>query len=219
VEAVRQADATTTVSVTGLLHPQVLKAIRAVPGAALRTGDGPVRLAVGVDAPPGPGDLRIRLIPAQGRLSGEAVVSTHPLMADLDKRGKELAQVFGELPPGDRSGQPLITVGGKVAAAVSGRDVRLCVDLSEWGNSLPSLPIFFANAVDVARGGASRLTGVPSNLLDERESDTAGIRRDLEWDPASPQGREPKRHGYGGVLAAAALALVLLAWLMQVRTA
>lgn len=230
VEAVRLAEATTTVSVNGLLHPQVLKAIRAVPGTALRTGDGPARVALGVDAPPGPGDLRIRLIPAQHRLSGEAVVANHPLTADLEKRGKELAQVFGELPPGDRAGQPLITIGGKVAAVVSGKDVRLCVDVAEWGNSMPSLPIFFANAVDVARSGASKLTvfrtgqplpapSVPANLLDERESDTAGIRRDLDWDPGSPKGREPKRHGYGGVLAGAALAFVLLAWLMQLRTA
>ena len=218
VEAVRLAEATTTVSVAGLLHPQILKAIRAVPGVSLRSGEGPARIAVGVDATPGPGDLRIRLIPTQARLSGEAVVASHPLMADLDKRGKELAQVFGELPPGDRGGQPLITIGGKVAAAVSGKDVRLCVDVAEWGNSLPSLPIFFANAVEVARGGASKLTVVPGNLLDERESDTAGIRRDLDWDPGSPAGREPKRHGYGGVAAGAALALILLAWLMQLRS-
>lgn len=217
VEAVRLAEGTTTVSVAGLLHPQILKAIRAVPGGSLRSGDGPARLAVGVDAPPGLGDLRIRLIPAQVRLSGEAVVANHPLMADLDKRGKELAQVFGELPPGDRGGQPLLTVGGKVAAAVNGKDVRLCVDIAEWGNSLPSLPIFFANAVEVARGGASKLTVVRASLLDERESDTAGIRRDLEWDPGAPTGREPRRHGYGGVAAGAALALLLLAWLMQLR--
>jgi hypothetical protein len=217
VEAVRLAEPTTTVSVAGLLHPQILKAIRAVPGVLLRSGEGPARVAVGIDAPPGPGDLRIRLIPAPGRLSGEPVVANHPLMADLDKRGKELAQVFGELPPADRVGRPLLTIGGKVAAAANGNDVRLCVDVAEWGNSLPSLPIFFANVVDVARGGASKLTLSPSNLLDERESDTAGIRRDLDWDPASPTGREPRRTGYGGMAAGAALGLLLLAWLMQLR--
>lgn len=217
VEAVRLAEPTTTVSVAGLLHPQVLKALRSIPGAVVRTGDGPARVAVGIDAPPGPGDLRIRLLPARGRLTGEAVVSNHPLMADLDKRGRELAQVFGELPAGDRVGRPLITIGGKAAAVANGNDVRLCVDVSEWGNSLPSLPIFFANAVEVARGGASKLTPAPTNLLDERESDTAGIRRDLDWDPGAPTGREPKRTGYGGPAAGAALGLLLLAWLMQLR--
>jgi hypothetical protein len=59
---------------------------------------------------------------------------------------------------------------------------------------------------------------VHANLLDERESDTAGNRRDLDWDPGSPTGREPKRRGYGGIAAGAALVLLLLAWLLQLRT-
>jgi aerotolerance regulator-like protein len=267
VEAVRMTDQSTTASVTGLIHPQVLKALRSIPGVRVRTGEGPADLALGIDAPPGPAGFRIRLIPSRGSLQGEAVVAGHPLMADLDKRGRELAQVCGELPPGDRVGEPLLTVGGKVAATVKGREVRLCVDVGEWGKSMPSLPIFFSNAVEVARSGGSKLvvlrTGRPlllppgmmldkpseatasvspegslvahtvtefgltssaghrtvrANLLDERESDTAGVGRDLDWDPAAPTGREAKRHGYGGAAAGASLALLLLAWLMQLRT-
>jgi hypothetical protein len=221
-------------------------------------------MSVGVDAPPGPASFRVWLISSRGLLQGEAVAAPHPLMADLDKRGKELAQVCGELSPADRIGEPLLTVGGRIAATVKGREVRLCVDVGEWGKSMASLPIFFANAVDVARSGGSRFvvlrTGRPfsvppdgsldqpadavlsdgklvayavgeygltsawghrtvrANLLDERESDTAGVRRDLDWDPGSPAGREARRHGYAGIAAGAALAFLLLAWLMQLRT-
>jgi hypothetical protein len=267
VEATRLTDPTTTVSIAGLAHPQVVKALRSVPGAIVGMGETTAKLSVGIDAPPGPADLRVWLISSRGPLQGEAVVADHPLMADLDKRGRELAQVFGELPPGDRTGRPLLTVGGKVAAAVNGKDVRLCVDVGEWGKSMASLPIFFANAVDVARSGASGFavarTGRPlplppgttletsppgaiasigpdgsftahtvgdyglrtpaglktvrANLLDERESGPAGETRALDWDPGSPAGREPTRAGYGGAAAGAALALLLLAWLMQLR--
>lgn len=267
VQAARLAGQAASVSVAGLLHPQILKALRSIPGAALRTGEGAAALAVGVDAPPGPGEWRIWILPSAGPLPGEAVVAAHPLTADLEQRGRELAQVFGELPPEQRGGAPLVTIGGKVAAAVRGREVRLCVDVNEWGKSLPSLPIFFANAVELARGAASGFavlrTGRPlllppgttlekpagaiasmtpdgdliahtvaeyglrtpsgrrvlrANLLDERETDTAGERRDLDWDPASPAGRENRRRGYGGAAAGAALAFLLVAWLMQVRT-
>ncbi|MBI3855138.1 MAG: BatA domain-containing protein [Planctomycetes bacterium] len=155
VEAARLAGTATTVSVSGLAHPQVLKALRSIPGVSLRSGEGAAKLAIGIDAAPGPADLRIWLIPSPRPLEGEAVIAKHPLMADLEKRGGELARVCGELPAGDGGGEPLITIGGKVAAALRGRELRICVDVNEWGKSLPSLPIFFANAVDLARSGAS----------------------------------------------------------------
>jgi hypothetical protein len=267
VEATRLADLATTVSVTGLIHPQLVKALRSVPGVTVRTGEGAATVSVGVGAPPGPGDLRIWIFPAVP-LTGEASVASHPLTADLDKRAVELAQVLGELPPGDRAGTPLITVGGKVAAALKGKELRIAVDLNLWGQSLPSLPIFCANAVDVARSGASGFsilrTGRPlllppgsslrkkpvgaiallspdgsldahtvgeygletpagpksirANLLDERESDTAGQAKALDGDPWAPTAREARRRGFAGIAAGISLAFLLLAWLMQMRT-
>ncbi len=266
VEATRLADLATTVSVTGLIHPQLVKALRSVPGVTVRMGEGAARVAVGVDAPPGPGDLRIWIFSAVP-LTGEASVASHPLTADLDKRAAELAQVFGELPPGERGGTPLITVGGKVAAALKGKELRIAADLNRWGQSLPSLPIFCANAVDLARSGASGFsilrTGRPlllppgsslrkkpdgafalllpdgsllahtvgeygletpagpksvrANLLDERESDTAGQAKALDWDPGAPTARQARRHGFAGVAAGVSLVFLLAAWLMQTR--
>jgi hypothetical protein len=268
VEATRLGDAATTVSLAGLIHPQLVKALRSIPGVAVRMGEGAAKVSIGVDAPPGAADVRVWIISARGRLDGEVTVANHPLMADLEKRAAELKSVVGELPPGDRGGLPLITVGGKVAAALKGGDLRIAIDVNEWGKGLPSLPIFWANVIDVARGGAPGFailrTGRPlllppgssiqkapegalaalspdgslvahtagvyalqtpagarslrANLLDERESDTAGESRRLDWDPASPAGRAAKRHGYAGVAAGAALAFLLLAWIMQVRT-
>jgi hypothetical protein len=268
VEAARLGDLATTVSLAGLIHPQLVKALRSIPGVTLRMGEGNAKVAVGVDAAPGPGDLRIWIISATGRPEGEVRVAKHPLMADLDKRASELKSVLGELPPGDRAGEPLIWVGGTPAAALKGGDLRIAIDVNEWGKGLASLPIFWANVVDVARSGASGFvilrTGRPlllppgsslqtapqgavvalspegwlvahtvgeygletawgprtlrANLLDERESDTAGESRSLGWDPASPSGREAKRHGYAGAAAGAALALLLLAWIMQLRS-
>ena len=266
VEATRLADLATTVSVNGILDPQLLKALRSIPGVTLRTGTGPAKVAIGVDAAPGPGDFRVWLIPPAAGPPGVVQMTTHPLTADLEQRGKEL--VLGELPPGDRGGEPLIRVDGKVAAALRGRELRLCIDVNQWGKSLASLPIFCANVVDFARSGASGFAvlrtgrplllppgttlqkapeGVPAdlspdglliahtvgdyalqtpagprtlraNLLDERESDTAGVDRPLEWDPAQPAGRIPKRDDFGGWAAGAALLLLLLAWIMQLRT-
>src|SRR5204862_2009613 len=160
-------------------------------------------------------------------LQGEAAIAKHPLTADLEQRGAELP--LGELPAGERGGDPLIVVGGKMAAALRGKELRLAIDVHEWGKGLHSLPIFFANVVDVARAEASGFgvvrTGRPfllppgwalqqapegakaswsadgpfvahivgdygfqtpagprtlrANLLDERESDTAGEARAL----------------------------------------
>ena len=267
VEATRLTDPATTVSMTGLLHPQLVKAFRSVPGVTVRAGEGPAKVAVGVDAPPGPGELRIWILSA-APLTGVASVASHPLTADLDKRAAELAQILGELPPGDRGGTTLITVGGKVSAALRGKELRIAADLNRWGQSLPSLPIFCANAVDVARSGGSGFailrTGRPlllpsgsslqkkpdgavalllpdgsllahtvgdygiqtpagpksvrANLLDERESDTAGQAKPLDWDPGAPASREARRRGLAGIAAGVSLAFLVLAWVMQMRT-
>ena len=58
---------------------------------------------------------------------------------------------------------------------------------------------------------------VEANLLDPRESDTAGMSRALDWDPAAPAGREFARNGLAGWAAALALLFVGLAWLAQRR--
>jgi hypothetical protein len=59
---------------------------------------------------------------------------------------------------------------------------------------------------------------VEANLLDERESDTAGVTRPLDWDPSAPAGREFVRRGLAGWMAALALVLVMLAWVLQRRS-
>jgi hypothetical protein len=58
---------------------------------------------------------------------------------------------------------------------------------------------------------------VVTNLLDERESDTAGTSRPLDWNPSDPAGREPARRDLSAVAAAAALGFVVLGWLLQRR--
>jgi len=265
VEATRLAELRTTVSVSGLMDPQLLKALRSIPGVTLTSGSGSATLAIGVDATPGAGGFRVWIVTPAATLQGEAAIVKHPLTADLEQRGSELP--LGELPPGERGGEPLIRVDGKVAAALRGKELRFCVDVHEWGKGLHSLPIFFANLVDVARAGASGFAALrtgrsfllppgwslqqspdgvkPSllpdgsfvahmagdygfqtpagprklraNLLDERESDTAGEARSLDWDPARPAGRVPKREGFAGAAAGLSLALLLVAWIMQLR--
>ncbi len=58
---------------------------------------------------------------------------------------------------------------------------------------------------------------IEANLLDARESDTAGMTRALDWDPAAQAGREVARNGLAGWAAALALLFIGLAWLMQRR--
>jgi len=55
------------------------------------------------------------------------------------------------------------------------------------------------------------------NLLDERESDTAGRSRDLDWDPGESAGRVFQRQDLGGLAAWSALVFLVLAWLLQLR--
>jgi hypothetical protein len=55
------------------------------------------------------------------------------------------------------------------------------------------------------------------NLLDERESDTAGKEQPLSWNPSAPLSRTPLRADWSGSAAWCALAFLLLAWLLQLR--
>lgn len=267
VEAARLGNPGLAVSLAGRILPQLVKALRSIPGVTVRMGEGKADVSIGVDAPPGPGELRIWIISSRA-VGGVVSVAPHPLTADLEKRTQELSSVVGELGPADQAGQPLLKVAGKPAATLQGRDLRLAVDVNEWGRGLPSLPIFFANVVDFARSGTSGFqvpkTGEPllfppgskivtapegavasispegwlvahtageyrletpggprsirMNLLDARESDTAGQSHPLDWDPASPRGRQRVRQSWAGPAAGAALAFLLLAWLMQLRT-
>jgi len=154
----------------------------------------------------------------------------------------------------------LITVGGKVSAALKGREVHVCIDVNKW-QGLASFPIFWVNVMDAAARGSSgwtiartgqpikpppgsrigtgsvaadgtfiaykvgpvRLHGpdgekvVYVNLLDERESDTAGETRAPDWNPSAPEGRIRERQSLAGSAAWCALAFLLLAWLLQLR--
>ncbi|HXX92931.1 MAG TPA: BatA domain-containing protein [Planctomycetota bacterium] len=59
---------------------------------------------------------------------------------------------------------------------------------------------------------------VEADLLDERESDTAGISRPLDWNPEAPGERQFARRGLGGWAASLALVWLILAWALQRRT-
>jgi hypothetical protein len=58
---------------------------------------------------------------------------------------------------------------------------------------------------------------VDANLLDERESDTAGSSRTLDWNPASPGEREWVMQGLSGWAAGLSLLLLALAWVLERR--
>jgi hypothetical protein len=65
--------------------------------------------------------------------------------------------------------------------------------------------------------GTEQDVSLTVNLLDERESDTAGKSQELAWDPGSPAGRALQRQDLGGISAWMALAFLVLAWLLQLR--
>jgi hypothetical protein len=270
VEATRLVTGGSLVTLTGRHHDALVKVLNLIPGVTVQRGGGAALVAVGYDEAPGPGDLRVFIHSPSGVLPpGEAVIATHPLMHDLERRGPEfLSSGLGELAPADRAGTPLITVGGKVAAAVRGKEVHLCIDLNRWQAGPVSFPIFWVNVVDVARKSASGWTvlrtgrpvllfpnstvesgpagAIPPvltpegtftaftvgdyrlktsdgdrtlhiNLLDERESDTAGTTRDLAWNPGDLAGRALQRKDLSGLGAGCALVFLVLAWLLQLR--
>ena len=64
---------------------------------------------------------------------------------------------------------------------------------------------------------ASGVRTVEANLLDERESDTAGRTRALDWNPASPGEREWVRQSLSGWAAGLSLLLLALAWILERR--
>lgn len=65
--------------------------------------------------------------------------------------------------------------------------------------------------------GSDRESPLYVNLLDERESDTAGVSRDLDWDPGAAAGRVPRRRDLSAAAAWSALVFLVLAWLLQLR--
>ena len=263
-EATRMGSASTRVSLTGLHHDKLVGVFRAISGVSLVRGDAAAEVSVGWDEPPAPAGLRVWVHSPAPRLEkGTLKVEPHALTADLEKRTRELASFnWGPAPAGD----PLISIGGKAAATLRGRDVHVSVDLNEW-QKVESFPIFWTNVIDFARKGSGAFTVVRSgqptrlprysviskappgaswglssedsllartvgdyslswpegtasfrvNLLDERESDTGGTARALDWNPASPEGRERIHESLGGWAAGAALAFLVLAWLLQLR--
>jgi hypothetical protein len=246
VAATRLEPGRPEVSLTGRAVPLLRRAFESIPGVSIREGPGRAKVSVGVDAPPGPADLRVRLHDPEAGESGSVAVAAHPLTAGLAGREREFGRV-GELSPGFRSGEPFLTSGGRPAGVLKGSEIHLAVDLGRedsWATT-PSFPIFWTNVMDFATKGAAafavirtgrpyRLPGgdflehragdfepggrpVRTNLLDARESDLGGVERPLAWDPGAPEGREAERRRLGGIAAAAALACVLLAWFLQRR--
>ena len=235
-----------------------------MPGVAVMRGTAPARVAVGLDEAPGPGDVRVWVHTPTGNLGGELKIEDHALTADLQPRVNELSGLtWGEVPA---LGKPLIRVGGKVVAALQGRELHVGVDVNLWQKGLASFPIFWVNVLDFAHQATPGLTIIRSgeqvqvppgsfvptgppgierdltpegrfigymtgsyrlsdlggykqlvvNLLDERESDTAGKSQDLQLTASTaPQGR--MRADLSGSAAWCALAFLVLAWLLQVR--
>ncbi len=265
VEATRLVSGSAVVTLAGRHHDALPKVFKAIPGISVQRGGTGALVAVGWDEAPGPGELRVFLHSPNARLTGEAVIASHELMHDLEKRGREL--VLGELPAAERTGEPLITVDGKVAAAFRKNEIHFCIDLNQW-QRMDSFPIFWVNVVDVAHKAARGLTiiraGQPVqlapnslvdegpvgairdltpdgrfiaysvgayrfhpaaddtkhlviNLLDERESDTAGETRDLAWDAGSVSAKVLQRQDLGNWAAWSALVFLVLAWLLQLR--
>jgi len=265
VEATRLVSGSALVTLAGRHHDALPKVFKAIPGISVQRGGTGALVAVGWDEPPGPGELRVFIHSPNARLTGEPVIASQELMHDLEKRGREL--VLGELPAAERAGEPLITVDGKVAAALRKNEIHLSIDLNQW-QKMDSFPIFWVNVVDVAHKAARGLTiiraGQPVqlppnsvvdegpvgairdlapdgrfvaytvgdyrcrsaaddskrlvvNLLDERESDTAGETRDLAWDPGVVSSRVLERQDLGTWAAWSALVFIVLAWLLQLR--
>jgi len=253
------------VTLTGRHHDGLVKVFRSMPGVTLLRGTAPARVAVGYDEAPGPAEFRVWIHAPNGKLSGEVKLEEHPLTAGLETRLKELSSLtFGEVPAG---GRPLIRVGGKVAAALQGNLLHICIDLNQWQQGLASFPIFWVNVLDFAHKGSSGLSIIRSgervqlapgslvsngppglersltpegdfigymagwyrlsgpdgykhlvvNLLDERESDTAGKEQPLTWNPSAASARTLVRADWSGAAAWCALAFLLLAWLLQLR--
>ena len=264
VEATRLVSGGARVGLAGRHHDALLRVFRAIPGVTVQRGGAGALVAVGWDEAPGPGELRVFIHSPSAILTGEVGVAPHELTRDLEKRGKEL--VLGELPAAERGGEPLLTVGGKVAAALRRNELHISVDLNKW-QGMPSFPIFWVNVIDAAqkatRGLAvirtgrpilltpnSRVDGGPAgaiqeltregtfiaytvgpyrlrggesdkplyvNLLDERESDTAGRTQDLAWDSGEPREKVFQRQDLTNWAAWSALGFLVLAWLLQVR--
>lgn len=209
----------TAVSVSGLDHPLVRRALAAVPGVALR--DVGAAVAIGIDAEPGPAPFRVKLhaVPAPRREDLE--LRPHALTAGL--REPDLRDV-GEVPAG---GEVLIAAKGRPVMALDGATLHVAVSLETW-KATPSFPIFWSNVIQFARRGKSAFsverTGTRvwtvaegASLLDARETDAEGTSKPASWGVGAP-GTEKARTPLGGWAAGAALALVAVAWILRGKT-
>ncbi len=214
VTARRQAGGELAASVSGRHHPALVRVLEAVPGTRVGRGLRGARLAVGLDEAPDAGALRVWIHSPLERLKGALKLESHALLRGLPGRETELeAAGWGELPPALRTGTTLLSVGGRGAAALRGGDLHLSVDLDAWSRSAPSFPIFWANVAEGLRGELWVVDG----LLDERESDAAGVER--PWRAAAGAGaaRERVRRPLAGWAALAALLCLAGAWGLQRR--
>jgi len=103
----------------------------------------------------------------------------------------------------------------------TGRPVELPAEsriLGPAGEESGPSRIFLGHAVGEYRlrnaGGEQAVT---TCLLDDLESDVAGMSKPLDWDPGDPAEREPLRRALAGPFAGGALLFILLAWLLQRR--
>jgi len=188
--------------------------------AALRGGDfGAAR--VGTLAAP---ERAETLLAAEGRVFGALWDGTLHLSIEMDPAGWPATVSFPILWTNvvdyARRGA------GSFAVVRTGRPVALPPEVetveprSEGAvYEISSSRLFVSHTVGAfeARGAGGRWALHPA-LLDPRESDTAGVERPLDWDPADPAGRTPRKRPLGGYMAAAALALVAAAWVLERRS-
>ena len=213
--AVRRGGARVEVGLKGLRVPLLDRALAAIPGAAIRADAERPGLAVGVDAEPGPGEVRVKLItpaPLREPLSLTRPEPDHPLLRGV--RDEELrTSGAGALPAGGRvllaaDGAPVLQIRGGVI------EVSVSFEPGRWP-STPSWPIFWTNVIDSARRGAGSFE--PQGLLDERESDVAGASRAPSEAPAAIPTGERRTAGLGGWAALLALGCLAAAWMLQRR--
>ena len=232
VGASRLGDPSGTVAVVGEAHPLLLRALESIPGIRVRRGAGKALVSVVFET------LGAPFVP------GSFTVAEHPLTAHV--RPEEVTSGQAATLDAPAGAEPLFYADGKLVAAAWGGAVHLSFELSPDGwMATPSFPIFWANMVDRARGAAASLTyakaGQPFtwegesylsvrvgdyavdqpplrvNLLDARESDTAGETRSSGWDLGDPKGREWQASSHAWWLAWLALAFLLVAWAAQSR--
>lgn len=212
--AARRSDPEDGVRLGGPEHPLLARALQSLPGVRLgrgrtavlyRTLEGAGETTVYVDPPAEPPGFRLgeRFAPR------EWTIADHPLVRDL--RREDLSSAGAREVTG---GTPLLWADGRCVAAVRGQNVVLAFELTagHWTSTV-SFPVFWTNAVEFARTGATwRFTEIP----DERESDTGG--EASSGVAKSPPGAGvPFRKPAAAFACGLALGLVMLSWLLRGR--